>query len=423
MSSSLHHARTVAFSASMLLAFASGCHTTNVHTSAPTAPPHPVEHAPVVVKKYVYVHYPSCNVYCDHERNLWFWFEAGEWKFGAALPVRYHVVEHEAVMVELERDTPYEHGPAAPHPVVERGPAPHGNAYGLHRKFTYVHYPTYNVYCDRERKLWFWYDAGAWRSGVKLPAHYRVDEHEAVRVELEADTPFEHGNAHAHDNGKGHAKDHVGDARTAPHEFDEKKSNGNGRGNDKDDDSNPANDHGKSQGHGPSKNTKDGANASADSSPDAHGKGKSNGSSDDPVTKTNGGGDKSSNGKGKATANDGKDSSDQDKGSSHGKGPNNAKGPSNGDAKAADNQGPSTGDSKSSNGKGSSNGDAKPPSNGKDTGPDKNAGSNDAKDKSKGSDASNGSTSDDAKGSNDDASNGGKGKGKDKKDKGKPDNG
>jgi hypothetical protein len=412
---------------SFLLAIVSGCHTTHVHDSTPPAPAHRIETAPVVVRKYVYVHYPSCNVYCDHERNLWFWFEAGEWRFGVTLPARYHVAGTEAVTIELERDKPYEHANDE-HVVVDH--SPNGHAYGRHHAFTYVRYPTWNVYCDRERKLWFWNEGGVWKSGAKLPAHYVVDEHEAVHVELESETPYEHGNAHLRQDGaNGHTDD--------PHSNAHLKSSGNGgeagtvanHGRD-DDGASPTDERSEPNGRGSSKSAKDGASgddwrnvhgkpksgdaskpssdgANGDHDKGSNGNGKSRAPSDDAFTKTNAAakddGDKSSNGKDKSTRSNAKESSEPDKSSGHGHGASNAKSPSKADSKAT------------SNGK------------------DKDAGSNGGKDKTGNGDPSSGSKNDAANGSSDDpsseksdAANGagtGKGKGKDKKDKGKPDNG
>ncbi len=427
MESSPRSARAAALLASWSLAFASACHTTHVHTSAPPTAPQPVEHSPViVVTKYTYVHYPSCNVYCDRERKLWFWFDAGQWKFGAVLPAHYHVVEGEAVTIELERDTPYEH---ASQPVVELGPSPRGHAYGLHHTFTYIRYPTFNVYCDRERKLWFWYESGAWKSGAQLPAHFRVDAREAVKVELESDTPFEHGNAHRHDEGNGSAKNHGGDARSTPSEVGAKSWNGRSKGNDSnrgrdtDDDATPANERGKSQDRGASK-SKNASNSIEDSrgnaAADDSSKRKGDAARDDKARgwtdKSNGLGNKDRNNApsdGKANGSSGKNAAGDKKGrggaadtskADNGKG---AKGKSNDNSSSEEPQG--SGDPSKGNGEGknSSNGGVK--SSGKDKAQKKDAESND---KGSGADSSDDSKNDDD--SKSDASGTGKGKGKGK---------
>ena len=187
--------RTFAAAASRVL-ITGGCHTTYV-TSAPAHAPEPhVEPPPPHVHKFTYVHYPSCNVYFDRERNVWFWIEGSEWRVGAVLPSHFHVDHHEAITIELENEKPYEAAPPPPpHPSFEHGPPPHAPAHGYRRTFTYVHYPSCNVYFDRERKLWFWSEGRDWKMGAALPPRFRVDEREAVKVELENDKPYEHGNA------------------------------------------------------------------------------------------------------------------------------------------------------------------------------------------------------------------------------------
>jgi hypothetical protein len=341
----------LAVSTSFLLTIVSGCHTTYIQS----APSRPVDHGPVVVRKYTYVHYPSCNVYCDRERNLWFWWDDGEWKMGVALPVRYHVSEVEAVTVEFERDTPYEHIHAAPPPIVEHGPPPHAPAYGFHRKYTYVHYPTYNVYCDRERRLWFWYENGAWKSGAVLPTHFHVSEREAVKVELEAETPVEHGNAHmVHDNGQGWEKNHGTVVHTAPSAGDEHQPVGHGKGQDShefrgnDNDSAPPSNQDKSKNNSPSDN-------------------KGNSPSHD--TGSNGGNSKDSNGDNSKDTNNGKGN-----GQSNGSGSN---GPQDKGSGVTPSNDPKNGDNASNSGKNdASNGNP-----GKGQGKDKGKGKDKDKDK------------------------------------------
>lgn len=211
MSSSL--VRTFAFASIAILGtITAGCHTTYI-SSAPAHPPEAHVEAPppepVHVHRYTYVHYPSCNVYFEHERNLWFWFDGHEWRMGAVLPSHFHIDHREAVTFEFENEHPYERVVAPPTPAFEHGPPPHAPAYGHERKFTYVHYPSCNVYFDRERRLWFWSEGRDWRMGAELPPRFHVNEHEAVKVELENEKPYEHGNAFraAHENnGKAQGK-------------------------------------------------------------------------------------------------------------------------------------------------------------------------------------------------------------------------
>jgi hypothetical protein len=81
-----------------------------------TRPKGPPSHAPAhgYRRKREYVRYPSCNVYFDRERALWFWLEGEEWRVGAKLPSSIRIDVHEGVTVELEGDMPYASESAEP---------------------------------------------------------------------------------------------------------------------------------------------------------------------------------------------------------------------------------------------------------------------------------------------------------------------
>jgi len=75
------------------------------------------------------------------------------------------------------------------------GPPPWAPAHGYRRKFTYTHYPSNNVYFDRERKLWFWIEGRGWKVGVELPSRIRIEQSEGVKITLDADNPYESGSS------------------------------------------------------------------------------------------------------------------------------------------------------------------------------------------------------------------------------------
>lgn len=58
---------------------------------------------------YHYVYYRSFPIYHAPERNLWFWYDAGHWSFGAALPLTYHRYLHDSVTVTYADPYPYAH--------------------------------------------------------------------------------------------------------------------------------------------------------------------------------------------------------------------------------------------------------------------------------------------------------------------------
>ena len=90
--------------------------------------------------------------------------------------------------------------PTAPTQAQTHGPPAHAPAHGWRRKHAYVHYPSCNVYYDRERRLYFWLEGRDWKVGVELPGSFRIDVRAAVTIELDSDVPYD---AEPHGKGKG----------------------------------------------------------------------------------------------------------------------------------------------------------------------------------------------------------------------------
>jgi len=79
------------------------------------------------------------------------------------------------------------------HPAYEMenaGPPPHAPAHGYRRKYSYLYYPTSNVYYSAERKAYFYLDGNGWKMGVTLPASVQIKVQEGVVVELDTDLPY-----------------------------------------------------------------------------------------------------------------------------------------------------------------------------------------------------------------------------------------
>ena len=87
--------------------------------------------------------------------------------------------------------------------------------------YQYQYYPSVEVYFYPQRQTYFWFEAGGWRSGPRVPARFQLVER-PVAVELNSDRPYvfhetvraKHppGKAKGHDDkdedkGKGHGKD------------------------------------------------------------------------------------------------------------------------------------------------------------------------------------------------------------------------
>jgi hypothetical protein len=86
------------------------------------------------------------------------------------------------VIVESQPDVVYEKEP---------GPPPHAPAHGYRRKYySYIFYPSCSIYLDIERKLYFFLDAGAWKTAAILPPHIHLAMEGSVNIEMDTQTPY-----------------------------------------------------------------------------------------------------------------------------------------------------------------------------------------------------------------------------------------
>ena len=71
----------------------------------------PPAHAPAhgYRAKHQYRYYPSCSVYYDTGRKLYFYLKGDKWEVGASLPSHIRIGIGESVSLELETDKPYIH--------------------------------------------------------------------------------------------------------------------------------------------------------------------------------------------------------------------------------------------------------------------------------------------------------------------------
>ena len=58
-------------------------------------------------QKYSYRYYPSCSVYYDIHRRLYFYREGDNWKIFASLPSNFNGKLDDYVKVEMNNDKPY----------------------------------------------------------------------------------------------------------------------------------------------------------------------------------------------------------------------------------------------------------------------------------------------------------------------------
>ena len=68
-------------------------------------PPHAPAHG--YRAKHHYRYYPSCSVYYDSGRKLFFYLKGDNWEIGASLPSSIRVRLGEYVSMELDTDRPY----------------------------------------------------------------------------------------------------------------------------------------------------------------------------------------------------------------------------------------------------------------------------------------------------------------------------
>jgi len=68
-------------------------------------PPHAPAHG--YRAKHHYRYYPSCSVYYDSGRKLYFYLKGDNWEVGASLPSSIRVSLGDYVSIELETDKPY----------------------------------------------------------------------------------------------------------------------------------------------------------------------------------------------------------------------------------------------------------------------------------------------------------------------------
>ena len=70
-------------------------------------PPHAPAHG--YRAKYKYRYYPSCSVYYDDYRKLYFYLEGPNWRIAASLPNSIQLGSSRYVSIEMDSDKPYIH--------------------------------------------------------------------------------------------------------------------------------------------------------------------------------------------------------------------------------------------------------------------------------------------------------------------------
>jgi len=71
------------------------------------------------------------------------------------------------------------------------GPPPWAPAHGWRRKHEYHYYPIIQVYYYPHVKRYYWLEGSDWKTGVRLPSYFVIEESRKVIFELD-DEPHKH---------------------------------------------------------------------------------------------------------------------------------------------------------------------------------------------------------------------------------------
>jgi hypothetical protein len=91
-------------------------------------------------------------------------------------------------------------------PLAKGGPPPWAPAHGYRAKHRYRYYPSFYVYFDVGRKLYFYLEGDSWRVSARLPIGIHLEYAQYVSIELETDRPFEFFSEHRKKYPPGQAK-------------------------------------------------------------------------------------------------------------------------------------------------------------------------------------------------------------------------
>lgn len=81
------------------------------HERPPVVKKGPPAHAPAhgYRAKHHYRYYPTCSVYYDYGRKIYFYLRGDRWEVGASLPSHLRIRLGDSVNIEMHTDKPYIH--------------------------------------------------------------------------------------------------------------------------------------------------------------------------------------------------------------------------------------------------------------------------------------------------------------------------
>jgi len=86
------------------------------------------------------------------------------------------------------------------------GPPPWAPAHGYRAKNRYRYYPSFYVYFDVGRRLYFYLEGDSWRVSAHLPSGIHIEVANYVNIELDTDKPYEYFSEHRKKYPPGQAK-------------------------------------------------------------------------------------------------------------------------------------------------------------------------------------------------------------------------
>lgn len=91
-------------------------------------------------------------------------------------------------------------------PPTKGGPPPWAPAHGYRAKHKYRYYPSFYVYFDVEKRVYFYLEGDRWRMSARLPNAIRLESADYVVIELKTDKPYEYFAEHKKQYPRGKTK-------------------------------------------------------------------------------------------------------------------------------------------------------------------------------------------------------------------------
>jgi hypothetical protein len=91
-------------------------------------------------------------------------------------------------------------------PPPKGGPPPWAPAHGRRAQYRYRYYPSFYIYFDIERRVYFYLEGDTWRMSAHLPSAVKLEPADYVVIELKTDKPYKYFSEHKKQYPPGQAK-------------------------------------------------------------------------------------------------------------------------------------------------------------------------------------------------------------------------